>query len=352
MPAPPPPSAAGPRALPRLATGRCVPERLVENAELEAMTGRVFHDWLVANTGIEARRWMRPDQVGSDLGLIAAQDALQQAQISPEDVDLLIVATDTPDQPSPATSAVLQAKLGARSAGLFDVNAACAGFVTALDLGARLIATDPRLRRVLVVGIYGMSRFLDVHDKATGTLFADGAGAVLLGAAAPGAAPGYLAGARFADGQYHDALGIYGGGTARPSTAAAIAAHGPPRVEFVRKLPATFNLERWPALVREVLDEAGAAVEEVALFVFTQLNKRTIEAVMGALGQPMDRAHTIMERWGYTGSACVPMALDDAARAGRLKVGDLVVLCASGGGVAMAAAALRWTLPAPADRPA
>ena len=95
-------------------------------------------------------------------------------------MDLLIVATDTPDQPSPATSAVLQAKLGAHRAGLFDVNAACAGFVTALDLGARLIATDPRLRRVLVVGIYGMSRFLDVHDKATGTLFARGAGAGLL----------------------------------------------------------------------------------------------------------------------------------------------------------------------------
>ncbi|MBL8617249.1 MAG: ketoacyl-ACP synthase III [Deltaproteobacteria bacterium] len=316
------------------------------------MTGRVFHDWLVANTGIEARCWMRPDQVGSDLGLIAALAALEQAQIDAADVDLLIVATDTPDQPSPATSAVLQHKLGAHRAGVFDVNSACAGFVTALDLAARLIATDRRLQRVLVVGIYGMSRFLDLADKATSTLFADGAGAVLLGAAPAGAAPGYLAGARFADGQYHDALGIFGGGTARPSTSEALAAHGAPRVEFARKLPATFNLERWPALVREVLDEAGADVDDVALFVFTQLNKRTIEAVMGALGQPMDRAHTIMERWGYTGSACVPMALDDAARRGRLKVGDLVVLCASGGGVSMAAAALRWTAPPPADRPA
>ena len=339
-------SARWPRQVQIVATGRCVPEREVDNAALEAITGRVFHDWLVKNTGIEARRWMRDDQVGSDLGYIAAQQALARAGIGAQDVDLIIVATDTPDQPSPGTSSALQGKLGAVRAGTFDVTCACAGFVTALDTGARFLATDDRLQNVLVVGIYGMSRFLDLADKATSTLFADGAGAVLLRASE---ATGYLAGARFADGQYADALGIFGGGTALPSTAANLAEHGAPSVRFVRKLPATFNLERWPALAREAAEAAAISLDDVQLFVFTQLNKRTIEAVMAELGQPMEKAHTIMERWGYTGSACIPMCLDDAALRGRLRPGDRVLLCASGGGVAMAAAVFVWTAGAYAD---
>ena len=336
-------SARWPRQVQVAATGRCVPDREVDNAALEAITGRVFHEWLVKNTGIEARRWMRDDQVGSDLGLIAAEQALARAGLSALDLDLIIVATDTPDQPSPGTSSALQGKLGAARAGTFDVNCACAGFVTALDTGARFIATDDRVNNVLVVGIYGMSRFLDLGDKATSTLFADGAGAVLLRASE---APGYLSGARFADGQYADALGIFGGGTALPSTSARVAEQGAPSVRFVRKLPATFNLERWPALAREAAAAAAISLDDVALFVFTQLNKRTIEAVMAELGQPMDKAHTIMERWGYTGSACIPMCLDDAVVRGRLAPGDRVLLCASGGGVAMAASVFTWTAPA------
>jgi 3-oxoacyl-[acyl-carrier-protein] synthase-3 len=237
---------------------------------------------------------------------------------------------------------VVAARLGAGGAGVFDLNAACAGWVTALDMASKAIATDPHYQRVLVIGAYGMSRFLDWKDKRTCTLFADGAGAVLLGA---GDTPGFLGARLAAAAEYHDALGVYSGGTRRPATAAEVAAHGPPSVRFVRKFPATFNVERWPGLIKDVLDPAGLGTGDVALFVFTQLNLRTIEATMAVLGQPMERTHFTMDRWGYTGSACIPMTLDDAVEKGRLKAGDHVLFCASGGGLAIAAALYRWTAP-------
>jgi len=322
-----------------LGTGSYAPDRVVTNRELEQALGEPVDDWLRANVGILERRVMADDQVTSDLGVAAARRALERAGTTAGELDLVIVASDTPDHPSPATASVVQHKLGARRAGTFDVNCACASWVTALDVGAKAIVADADYRRVLVIGAYAMTRFLDWKDKRTATLFADGAGAVVLGASDR---PGVLAAKLAAAGEYHDALGIYTGGSARPATAETIAAHGKPHVEFVRKFPASFNTERWPELVRATLAKAGLGLDDVALFVFTQLSLRTIEAVMDAMGQPRAKAHWIMDKWGYTGSACVPMALDDAVAHGRIAAGDLVVLCASGGGVAMAAAALRW----------
>jgi 3-oxoacyl-[acyl-carrier-protein] synthase III len=323
-----------------LATGRYVPDRVVTNQELEQRLGEPLHDWLVQNVGIRERHVMADDEVTSDLAVAAARQALARAGVAPAALDLVIVATDTPDYISPATATVVQHKLGAVNAGVFDVNSACAGFVTALDMACKAIAADDAYRHVLVVGAYGMTRFVDWSDKKTCTLFADGAGAVVLGA---GPTPGYRGGKLSAHGEYHDALGIYTGGTFRPATPAVVAQQGGPTVRFVRKFPATFNTERWPELVRAVLDRAGVSLERVGLFVFTQLNLRTIEATMAALGQPMTKTHWTMDRWGYTGSACIPMTLDDAVEHGKVAPGDLVVLCASGGGLAMAASLFEWT---------
>lgn len=323
-----------------LGTGSYVPDRVVTNHELEELLGEPVDAWLRANVGIAERRVMADDQVTSDLCVAAARRALERAGTAAGELDLVIVASDTPDYLSPGTASVVQHKLGAHRAGTFDVNCACASWVTALDVGAKAIVADADYRRVLVIGAYAMTRFLDWNDKRTATLFADGAGAVVLGASER---PGILAAKLAAVGEYHDALGIYTGGAARPATAEAVAAHGPPHVQFVRRFPATFNTERWPELVRATLTKAGLGLDDVSLFVFTQLNLRTIEAVMDVLGQPRTKAHWIMDKWGYTGSACVPMALDDAVAQGRIAAGDLVVLCASGGGIAMAAAAIRWT---------
>ena len=322
-------------------TGRYVPEQVITNADLDEMLGESVSEWLVENVGIEERHVMAPDEATSDLAVAASRQALERAGITAADLDLIIVATDTPDYISPATASVVQAKLGARKAGTYDINCACAAWVTAMDIAAKTIATDPDYTYVLVVGAYGMTKFVDWTDKYTCTLFADGAGAVVLKASDE---PGFLAAKLTANGEYHDALGIYTGGTFRPATPEVVNALGKPRVQFVRKFPATFNTEHWPPLVKAVLAKAGLSLDDVELFLFTQLNLRTIEATMAALGQPMSRTHWIMHKWGYTGSACIPMALDDAVEQGKLHRGDHVLFCASGGGIAMAAAVFRWTL--------
>jgi 3-oxoacyl-[acyl-carrier-protein] synthase III len=324
-----------------LSTGSYVPDRVVTNAEMDEILGEPVSDWLVENVGIRERRWMAPDQTTSDLIVAASQKALERAGVAPAQLDLLIVSTDTPDYLSPSTSAVVQEKLGAANAGCYDVNSACAGWVTALDQGARYLATDPDLRYVLVAGGYGMSRFLDLTDKRTANLFADGAGAVLLGS---GNEPGFLASKLLARGEFHDALGIYTGGAFRPCTAANLAEYGPPRVQFVKKFPKTFNTEYWPKLIQAALAKAGLDLDDVDLYLFTQLNLRTIEAMMALLGQPMEKTHWVMDKWGYTGSPCVAMALDDAIQQGRgPSPGQVVLFCASGGGITMAASVWKWT---------
>jgi 3-oxoacyl-[acyl-carrier-protein] synthase-3 len=326
-----------------LSTGRYVPAQRLDNAEVEARLGEKVHDWLVQNVGIHARHIMADDQVTSDLVVAAAQQALQRAGLAASDLDLVIVATDTPDYLSPGTSSVVQAKLGAQRAGTFDLNCACAGWVTALNTAAHHMRSDSDYRYVLVAGGYGMTRFLDWKDKYTATLFADGAGAVILGSGEPAVAgAGYMAGKLLAHGQYHDALGIYGGGTSRPSTPENVAQYGRPYVRFVKKFPRTFNTDHWPPLIDATLAKAGLGRDDVDLYLFTQLNLRTVEAMMGILGQPMAKTHCIMDKWGYTGSACLPMALDDAIESKGIRPGQRVMFCASGGGLAMATSLWTW----------
>ncbi len=323
-----------------LSTGSYVPERVVTNAEVDALIGESTNDWLIENVGIRERHWMQADQTTSDLIVAASQAALDRAGVKPAELDLIIVSTDTPDYLSPGTSVVVQHKLGALRSGCYDVNSACAGWVTALDQGARYLITEPSFKYVLVAGGYGMSRFLDFKDKKTANLFADGAGAAVLGV---GDAPGWLGSNLLAVGSFHDALGIYSGGAFRPSTPENMATYGPPKVEFVKKFPKTFNTEYWPKLIQGALDKANLTFDDVDLYLFTQLNLRTIEAMMQTLGQPIAKTHWVMDKWGYTGSPCVAMALDDAIAQGRgPQPGQIICFCASGGGITMAASVWRW----------
>lgn len=322
-----------------LSTGSYVPDRVVTNAEMDAILGEPVSDWLIENVGIRERRWMAEDQTTSDLIVAASQRALERAGVRADELDLIIVSTDTPDYLSPGTGAVVQYKLGAANAGVYDVNSACAGWVTALDQGARYLMTEPSFRHVLVAGGYGMSRFLDLKDKRTATLFADGAGAAVLGM---GDRPGFLASNLLARGEFHDSLGIYSGGAFRPSTPENLALYGPPKVQFVKKFPKTFNTEYWPRLIDGALRKAGLMRDDVGMYLFTQLNLRTIEAMMELLGQPMTKTHWVMDKWGYTGSPCVVMALDDAIAQGKgPRPGEPVLFCASGGGITMAASVWR-----------
>jgi 3-oxoacyl-[acyl-carrier-protein] synthase-3 len=325
-----------------LATGSYVPERIVTNAEIDEILGESTSEWLLENVGIRERRWMLPEQTTSDLVTEASRKALARAGIRPDQIDLVILSTDTPDYLSPGTSVVVQHKLGAVNAGCYDVNSACAGWVTALDQGARYLATEPTMNYVLVAGGYGMSRFLDSSDKKTANLFADGAGAIIL---RTGEEPGFLASNFLAKGEFHDALGIYSGGAFRPSIPENFGQYGKPVVQFVKKFPKTFNTDYWPKLMKGALDKAGLGFDDVDLFLMTQLNLRTIEYMMDLLKQPIEKTHWVMDKWGYTGSPCVVMALDDAIEQGRgPKFGDVILFCASGGGISMAASVWQWVV--------
>lgn len=322
------------------ATGLYVPERCVTNEKMNELYGRNVGDWLAENVGIRQRHFAGENEITSDLAVKAANSTLQRAGVEPDGIDLLIVATDTPDYISPATSNVVQQKLGAGRAGVFDINNACAGFVTSLITGAKFVANEPdRYRRALVIGVYNMSRFLDWDDYKTATLFADGAGAVLLEAAQEA---GFLNSTLLADGSYHDFMGIYVGGTFCVPTARALRE----KRQFLsirKRFPPDLNATAWPRLVRELAQRGRFQVAEIDRIYFTQINLNTIREVMDCLQLPLERTHWTMDKWGYTGSACIPMTLHDHIEQGEgPSCGNLVVFCASGGGYAMAASAFRW----------
>ena len=323
-----------------LATGSYVPERVVTNAEVDALLGESTSEWLLQNVGIRERHWMAPGETTSDLVTEASKKALERGRLRAEELDLIIVSTDTPDYLSPSTSIVVQYKLGAKKAGCYDVNSACAGWVMALDQGARYLMTDLSMKYILVAGGYGMSRFLDFTDKKTANLFADGAGAVVLGISEK---PGFISSNFLAVGEFHDALGIYTGGAFRPCTPENLATYGPQKVEFVRKFPKTFNTEYWPKLMQGALDKGGLSFDDVDQYYFTQLNLRTIEYMMDLIKQPIGKTHWVMDKWGYTGSPCVAMALDDAITQGKgPEPGDVILFCVSGGGITMGSSVWRW----------
>jgi len=319
-------------------TGRYVPDQCVTNEAFNERYGQDVDTFLREQVGIEERHFAAEDELGSDLAANAGQRALDEAGLSPEDVDMLIVATDTPDYISPATANVVQHKLGATNAGVFDLNNACAAFVSGLITASKYLGTEPeRYGHALVIGTYAMSKYVNWDDYKTATIFADGAGAVSLRASEE---PGILSSSLAADGQYHDYMGVYVGGTYQiPDEANLDDKH----LVIAKRFPPELNVTNWPTLIREVVANAGREVSEIDRVYFTQINVNTIKAVMEDLDLPLDKTHWIMDKWGYTGSACIPMALDDhIEQGGGPQPGDFVVFCASGGGYAMAAAAFDW----------
>jgi 3-oxoacyl-[acyl-carrier-protein] synthase-3 len=325
--------------------GIYIPEKMLTNEDIEQMLNRPgTADWLVKNVGIRERHIMANDEVTSDLATNAGRQALENAGIDAKDLDLVILSTDTPDYISPATSVVVQHKLGAKNAGTFDVNCACAGLVTSLDIASRYIRTDSAINSILVIGAYGMTRFVDWTDHYTCTLFADAAGAMVL--TSNEEKEGFIASKLIADGSFHDHLGVFVGGTAEPPTIEAIQ-NRRHFLAFRKRFPADTNLQHWPVLTRECVAKANLSIEDIDWFFFTQVNLRTIEAVMKELAAPLEKTHNVMDKWGYTGSACIALAMYDAIDQGLLPPpgegnGENIALCSSGGGYNMAAAVLRW----------
>ena len=321
------------------ATGRYVPETLVTNDDLRARFDADFPEFvdkMEASTGIRQRWQAAPDMATSDVALPACQQVLGRAGVRAEDLDMIILGTDSPEYITPSTSVVLQHKLGAKRAGTFDVGCACASFPTGLSIAAGLIAANPAMKNILVVGVYLMQRLADPKDPMI-FFYGDGAGAALL---QPSDEPGFIASAFQADGSFAKHWGIYSGGTAEPASVESVEA-GRTRVRMVDRYPPEINDEGWPRLTRRLAENGGFALSEIDMSVFTQVRATTIEKVVGDLGIPMDKTHMVMDKWGYTGSACVGMALDDAIELGKIEPGDLVVMVGSGVGYNQAGAAFR-----------
>ncbi|HUX19654.1 MAG TPA: ketoacyl-ACP synthase III [Spirochaetia bacterium] len=321
-------------------TGLYVPGKAIDNAELKNLANVEFDDERLSDRiGISSRhiaRLRNIEESTADFAEKAARSALKDAGVSPDEVDLLIVATDTPEFISPATAIVVQGRLQSaqRATRSFDVNASCAGFVSAFDTAVRIVGTDPELRYGVVVGVYNMPAFVRDGDAFGYSIFADGAGAVVLEKRVSGGA--YLGGRFLTDGTQWDYVGVYSGGTKKPVTKERLEG-GQYGLELLKPLPGKRNIELWPPLVEALLEKVGKRISEVDHLLFTQINRSVIHEVMGILGVPLEKTTTIMDRYGYTGSACIPMAFYHAVKEERVHRGDLVLCIASGAGLAVGA---------------
>jgi len=315
-------------------TGHYLPPIERSNASMRERFGEVI-DKFEASSGITTRWYAPEDWATSDLAVEAGKAALKDAGLQASDLDMIILGTDSPDYITPATSVVTQHKLGAVNAGSFDIGCACASFPTGLNIAAGLLATNPHMKYVMVIGAYMMHKLSDWQNDVISFFYGDGAGAAIL---AVSDKPGFVTSTFFADGSYHKHWGIYAGGTYEPVTAEAVAA-GRHQVKLVTPFPPEVNHVGWPARIRELAANAPFEMKDVDFALFTQVRLNSIKLVMDEVGLPMEQTHWIMDKWGYTGSACLPMVFDDARMLGKIKSGDLVAFIGSGVGYNQAGSA-------------
>ena len=317
-----------------IGTGSYLPDRILTNADLAA-TVDTTDEWIVERTGIRQRHIAADGELTSDLGTAAATRALAAAGLTPADIDLIIVATATPDQTFPACATVIQHKLGMVHGVAFDVAAVCSGFLYALSVADAMLVTGAA-NTALVIGAETFSRLLDWSDRGTCVLFGDGAGAVVLCAedgAGTSADRGILSHRLHSDGRYNDLLYVDGG----PGSTGTVGKLRMKGREVFRH--AVTNLAN---VMTETLAAAGLAAADVAWVVPHQANLRIIEGTAKKLGLPIDRVIVTVDAHANTSAASVPLALDAAVRDGRIKRGDLLILEAMGGGFTWGAAAVRW----------
>jgi 3-oxoacyl-[acyl-carrier-protein] synthase-3 len=311
-------------------TGSYLPAKVLTNADL-AREVDTSDAWIRARTGIRERRIAAPAEQTSDLALHAARAALEAAAIAPADVDLVVVATTTPDMIFPSTACILQAKLGAQGGPAFDIQAVCSGFVYALALADRMVATGAA-RNAVVVGAEVYSRILDWSDRGTCVLFGDGAGAVVL---VPSRVPGILSTHLHADGRFQEKLCVPGGVAGGGIT-------GTPFVRMDGGAVFKFAVNVLAEVGAEALAANGLDAAAVDWLIPHQANIRIIEATARKLGMPMAKTVTSVERHANTSAASIPLALDEAVRDGRISAGQRVLLLGVGAGFTWGSALLNW----------
>ncbi len=317
--------------------GTALPEQRLTNAELEQRV-ETSDQWIVERTGIRERRVAGPGESTASLAIEAGAAAIKHAGLTPDAIDLLVVATATPEQLIPHTGAFVADGLGIHC-GSFDLNAGCAGFVYELVIGSSMLAGG-NLQHVLIVGAETLSRFVDPLDRATCILFGDGAAAFVL-SASPDDGPGILSWELGCDGSATGLLALPAGGSRRPTTAETVAN----REHFIKMVgPEVFR--RAVRIVIEsattALDRAGVTVDDLTWFAPHQANIRIIEAAAGRLGIPPERTLVNIDHYGNTSAASIPLVLAEAADDGRINDGDLVLISGFGAGLTWGSAVLRW----------
>ena len=311
-------------------SGGYLPAEVVTNADLERRID-TSDAWIKARTGIRQRHVAAAGEHTSDLAVAAAGPALAAAGLAPQDVDLLVVATTTPDMVFPSTACIVQDKLGCHGGPAFDIQAVCSGFVYALSIADRMVAAGAA-RNALVIGAEIYSRILDWQDRGTCVLFGDGAGAVVL---VPAAKPGIMSSHLHADGAHRGMLCV-------PGTVANGAVDGRPLLHMDGQAVFKFAVRVLAEVAHEALEHNGLGVEAVDWLIPHQANERIIESTARKLSLPMERVVTTVDRHANTSAASIPLALDVAVRDGRIGAGDLVLMLGVGGGFTWGSALVRW----------
>ncbi|MDR4508412.1 MAG: ketoacyl-ACP synthase III [Candidatus Brocadiaceae bacterium] len=317
--------------------GSYLPRKVLTNRDLEKMVDTT-EEWIIQRTGIRERRIVEESEVTSDLGAHASLKAMEDANIAPEEIDMIITSTITPDQFFPSTSCYIQEKIGATRASAFDILAACAGFVYALSIGQSVVSAGTA-KTILVVGAECLSKITDYTDRTTCVLFGDGAGAVII--QGNGSKHDIISTSLAADGSQADVLIMPGGGAKHPASLESI--HQRMHyIQFRGKEVFKRAINNITSMIIETVEKQGYTLEDIDLIIPHQSNLRIIEATMERLGLPAEKAFVNIDKYGNTSSASVPIAMDEARREGRLNKGDLVMLVAFGGGLTWGSSVIRW----------
>ncbi|MBX3300869.1 MAG: ketoacyl-ACP synthase III [Nitrospira sp.] len=327
---------------PRLiGTGSYLPSRVVTNEEIARMTG-VSPAGVERLTGIRTRRWAAEQEASSDMAIAAGRRALDAAGCRPSSIDAIILSTTSPDMAFPSTACAVQRGLGCKQVGAFDVSASCSGFLYGLSMAQAMIQST-QVRTCLVIASEVKSRSLDYQDEATTLLFGDGAGAVIVQGEEDRSAEwrGILSIKLYADGAHHGLICVPSGGSRLPLTSEAVRTRE--HVLRMRGAPLfRLAIRRVERAVMDILKECGVRSEDIRHVVLHQANGRILSQIAGRVGVGDDRLASVIERYGNTSSASLPIALDDSVRGGKISPGDLVLLGSFGGGLTWATSLVRW----------